>query len=144
VEAIIDTVASEIHAELSGAGYPVSTKAIITANAPRAVAWLEDLNVAGACSQILQSFPVANDSETGSSPEAFWRRIYDNGKKLIQGAFLARMGLARTHALSELLVSGSTEDENGVEKEPFFKRGMWDVPGSSHGVFPNEDISYGE
>jgi len=144
VEAVLDQVAAEIHAVLLQNGYPADTKANITTNAPRAVAWLERLNVAGACADILQGFPVAGDEESGYSPERFWSKIYENGKKLIAGSFLERMGLAKSYEISDMLVSTSLEDDEGNKKEPLFKRGMWGYPGNQVGIFPDEDISYGE
>jgi len=144
VEAVLDAVANEIHAVLLENGYPADTKANVTTNAPRAVGWLERLNVAGACADILQSFPVAQNEETGYNPEAYWRKVYENGKKLIIGVFLSRMGLSKSYESSGMLVSTSYEDKDGNEKVPFFKKRMWEVPGTVHGVFPNEDISYGE
>ena len=134
VEVTLDSVANEIHAALLENGYPAELKTTITTNAPRAVGWLERLNVAGACAEILQMFPVANDEESGNSPEKVWRKIYENGLKLIRGAFLARMGLSRSYALSELLVSTATLDTDDNEKLPFFKKRMWEVPGTNADV----------
>jgi hypothetical protein len=54
------------------------------------------------------------------------------------------MGLSRDYELSDLLVCTSLEDEDGNEKKPLFKRGMFQSPGVAPGIFPNEDISYGE
>lgn len=133
VEAVLDAVASEIHAVLLENGYPADTKADVTTNAPRAVGWLERVNTAGACADILQSFAVANDEETDNSPEKSWRSIYRNGLKLIKGSFLERMGLSRTYKMSRHLVSTSTLDKDGNAKEPFFKRGQWGAPGSQVG-----------
>ncbi len=144
VEQVLDDIASTIHAHLLESGYPAETKANVIADAPRAEDWLARLNVAGACADILQSFAAANDEETGNSPEKFWRKIFENGLKLIKGQFLERMGLSRTFALSEHLVSTSTLDEDGNEKKPLFRRGMWTVPGSTVGIFANEDLSIGE
>ena len=143
VESVLDAIANEIHAMLLEHGYPADTKSSVTTDAPRAVGWLERLNVSGACADILQSFPVANDEETGYSPEKYWRKMYMSGLKLIKGQFLERMGLARTYEMSRQLVSTSTLDEDGNEKEPLFKRGQWKVPGTEAGIFPSEDISYG-
>ncbi|MBU1621821.1 MAG: hypothetical protein KKF27_20765, partial [Gammaproteobacteria bacterium] len=116
----------------------------VTTNAPRAVGWLERLNVAGACADILASFALAQSEETGFNPAAYWKRIYDNGKKLIGGVFLSRMGLGKSYESSDMLVSTSYQDKDGNAKKPFFKKRMWEVPGSAAGVFPDEDISYGE
>jgi len=123
-------VCSEIHAILVENGYPADTKTAITTAAARAVKWLEMLNVVGACAQILQSFAVANDPESGNSPAAFWQRLYENGKKLIAGDFLATMGLTKTEASSDLMVSGSYLNTSGTEKAPLFKRDMWNYPGT--------------
>ena len=131
VEAVLDAIASEIHAILLENGYPADLKTTIATNAPRAVGWLERLNVAGACADILSSFAVAQNAETGYNPGSYWQKIYDNGKKLVAGNFLDRMGLSRTYALSGHLVSTSYEDTEGNVKEPFFKKRMWEVPGST-------------
>ena len=139
VEAVLDAIANEIHAALLENGYPADLKTTVTTNAPRAVGWLERLNVAGACADILQSFGIANDPESGYNPGKYWASIYENGKKLIQGAFLDRMGLTRSYAKSGMLVSTSYQDEDGNSKEPFFKRRMWEVPGSTTGIFDEDD-----
>ena len=131
VEAVLDAIANEIHAALMESGYPADTKANVTTNAPRAVGWLERLNVAGACADILSSFAVAQNDETGYNPGTYWRRVYDNGKKLIAGRFLNDMGLTRSKALSSHLVSTSYQDTDGNTKLPFFKRRMWEVPSTS-------------
>lgn len=131
VEAVLDAVANEIHAKLLESGYPADTKTVVTVNAPRAVGWLERLNVAGACADILQSFPVAQNEETGYNPGAFWQKVYDNGKKLIAGVFLSRMGLSRSSELSSHLVSTSYQDVDGNVKKPLFTRDMWSAPGTT-------------
>ena len=131
VEAVLDAIANEIHAVLMENGYPADTKTTVTTNAPRAVGWLERLNVAGACADILSSFAVAQNEETGYNPGAYWSRIYKDGKKLIQGRFLDDMGLTRTSALSAHLVSGSTYDTDGNEKHALFTRKMFEVPGET-------------
>ena len=132
VENILDQIASEIHAKLTEAGYPVSTKVIVTSNAPRAVKWLEMLNEAGACAEIAMSFAIAGDSQSGADyPASYWKNRYKEGKEMIMGRFLNDLGLTRTNALSSHLVSTSYEDTDGVVKEPFFKKRMWEVPGES-------------
>lgn len=129
-EAILDEVAAEIHAALAEAGYPVSTKTVVAAAAPRAAAWLTGLNEAGASAVVLAGFITALDPETEKTPEGFWEARYKAGKKMINGAFLDNLGLSRERELSALLVCTSIEDESGVEKEPLFKRDMWQYPGS--------------
>ena len=131
VENILDQIAAEIHAKLTEAGYPVSTAAAVLAAAPRVSDWLEMLNEAGACAEIVMSFAIAGDSQSGADyPASYWRKRYQDGLKMIPGRFLNDLGLTRTSELSEHLVSGSTYDTDGNEKLPLFKRKMWQVPGS--------------
>jgi len=132
VENIIDQIAAEIHAKLAEAGYPVSTKAVVLANAPHACKWLEMLNESGACAEIVMSFAVAGDPESAANtPASYWKSRYKDGKDLIMGRFLNDLGLTRTNALSSHLVSGSTYDTDGNLKAPFFKKRMWEVPGET-------------
>jgi len=132
VENILDQIASEIHAKLTEAGYPVDTKAVVTVSAPRAVKWLERLNEAGACAEIVMSFAVAGDPESAANtPASFYKSQYKEGKEMIVGRFLNDLGLTRTNALSSHLVSTSYEDSEGVVKLPFFTKRMWEVPGET-------------
>jgi len=125
VEDVLNQIAAEIHVKMMEAGYPADTKAAITISAPRAVPWLERLNVAGACADLLQGFPVANDEEGGSSPEKTWRKIYENGLKLISGIALEKMGLTKAASTTGQMVCTSVYDSNGDKKDPLFKREMF-------------------
>jgi hypothetical protein len=125
VESSLDNVASDIHAKLAEAGYPVITKAAVTAAAPRLVGWLQRLNEAGACADILQNFAIANDPESGYSPDRYWSAVYKNGLKMISGPFPQRLGLAKTNNLSDMLVATGIKDSDGVLKEPMFSHEMF-------------------
>ena len=137
VENIIDQIAAEIHAKLVDAGYPVNTAAAVLVSAPRVSKWLEMLNEAGACAEIVMSFAIAGDPESSSNPSSYWKRRYEEGKKMIAGRFLNDLGLTRTNALSSHLVSTSTLDEDGNEKHALFTRKMFEVPGET--VFDEDD-----
>lgn len=131
VENILDQIAAEIHAKLVEAGYPASTTATVLANAPRVSKWLEQLNEAGACAEIVMSFAIAGDPESGGNPSGYWKDRYERGLEMIAGRFLNDLGLTRTNALSAHLVSGSTYDTDGNEKHALFKRKLFEVPGAT-------------
>ena len=144
VENIIDTVCSQIHAKMAEAGYLVDLKANILANAPRAVKWLERLNECGAAAEIIMTFAIAGDPEREMDPSGYWRKVFENGLKMISGRFLSDLGMSKSHSLSDHLVATWVLDDKGNAKESAFKKGMWTVPGSEAGIFASEDISYGE
>ena len=144
VENILDTVCAQVHAKLAEAGYTVATKASITTDAPRAVKWLERLNECGAAAEIIMTFAIAGDPERDTDPSGYWRKVFENGLKMIAGRFLADLGMGKSHNLSDHLVATWVLDKDGNEKSSKFKMGMWDVPGSESGIFASEDISYGE
>lgn len=144
VENILDTVCSQIHAKLAEAGYTVDTKANVTTNAPRAVKWLERLNECGAAAEIIMTFAIAGDPERDLDPSGYWRKVFENGLKMISGRFLSDLGMSKSRQLSDHLVATWVEDEDGNEKDSKFQMDMWTVPGSQAGIFPNEDIGYGE
>ena len=138
VENIIDQIAAEIHAKLVDAGYPATTAALVLSGAPRVAKWLEMLNEAGACAEIVMSFAIAGDSQSGADyPASYWKNRYKDGLKMIAGRFLSDLGLTRTNALSAHLVSGSTYDEDGNLKHALFTRKMFEVPGET--VFDEDD-----
>lgn len=131
VDDALDQIASEIHVKLQENGYPVQTLADLTTNAPRAYRWLQGLNEAGACMQLLQGFAIANNPEDAGSPENYWRIRYLAGLKMIPGMALDRMGLTKEGNQSDNLVSGSTLDTDGNVKLPLFTRSKFEVPGTS-------------
>ncbi len=131
VELILDEVATEIHAKLADAGYALDTAAAVLASAPRASAWLAGLNECGAAARVLMGFAIASDPETGADhPEAYWKKRFEEGLKLIASKALRLFGMTKSEELSDLLVCTSVLDEDGNEKEPLFKRDMWNNPGT--------------
>lgn len=139
VEDWLDQIAAEIHAKLAEAGYPIQTKANVTTNAPRAVKWLENLNEAGVCAEIIMSYAVAGDPEANENPSGYWKAKYKNGLKMIAGTFLHHLGLSKERDSSDLLVCTSVLDEDGNEKHPLFKRDMFDYPGARSIVEEDDD-----
>lgn len=130
VEGILDQIASEIHAKLAEAGYPISTKAVVTAAAPRAADWLEQLNEDGASALLLMTNPVAGDPEEDKDPSGYWKSRYKEGLKMIKGTFLSFLGLSRDREMSDHLVSGSYKNTDGEKKLPIFTRNVFDYPSS--------------
>jgi hypothetical protein len=131
VELTLDQVATEIHANLAKAGYPVSTKATLESSSPFSAKWLALLNEDGAAAFILMSNPLAYDPESaGQNPAKFWQSRYTNGLALLASGFLDDLDLPKTESESSLLYSGSSQDEDGYEKNPLFYRGQFDYPSS--------------
>ena len=131
VEQTLDQAASEIHMRLARAGYPVNTAATLSADSPRAYAWLQALNEDGAGATLLGSLPQAFDPDT-SGPNAYkvLQGKWDNGLKLIDSRALDQLDLYKSDTDASEIYSGSLQDDEGYDKLPFFKRGMFDFPGS--------------
>ncbi len=130
VEGILDKIGSEIHMKLAEAGYPVDTKADVTTNAPRAVTWLEQLNEVGAACDIIQTYAIAGDPESGNRPSVHWCKRYQDGLKMIRGGALDFLGMSRDRDLSSNLVGTWYKNTDGVVKKPIFKRDTFDYPSS--------------
>ena len=131
VESMLDDSASEIHARLAKAGYPVSTNTAITSSAPRAQRWLQALNEMGAALAILDMFPATGDPDSGDNKAAArMGKRYTANLDLIAGDALNVLGLTRTTDTASMAYSGSSENEDGEDKLPLFTRGMMDYPAS--------------
>jgi hypothetical protein len=131
VEKCLDDIASEIHANLSKNGYPVNTKASVDVTAPRAGHWLEQLNDDGCASFLLMTNPVTYDPESSmGNPSKYYTARYKNGLEMINTNFLVDLALAKTTDDTDMLFSGSTHDDEGVDKVPLFTRAMFDYPSS--------------
>jgi hypothetical protein len=129
VEGVLDNIASEIHMRLAKHGYPVYTKAVVVASAPRVATFLGQLNELGAAAELIQTYAIAGDPTDGSRPSGYWKDQFKQGLEQIASGALDYLGLTRERALSSNLVGTWVEDENGNEKKPLFKRNMFDVPG---------------
>lgn len=131
VVATLDDIASDIHINLAGAGYPVNTNAALTSGSPRVQRWLQTLNEDGAAAFLGQQNPIAGNPENGeNNPVAYWKARFKAGLKLIAEGGLDSLGLDRGTTNASLLFSGSSQDENGNDKLPIFKRNTFDYPGS--------------
>ena len=130
VEAILDDVASQVHAALSNAGYPVNTKAAMTTVSAQLAAWLARINDDGAAADILMTFPLALGEQGSVSPAKYYADKFKAGLKEIEGRTIDRFGLSLSESLSSLLQSGSYKDTDGNVKKPLFTRDMTDYPGS--------------
>ncbi len=131
VESTLDQVASRIHAALVQAGYPANTYTAVNTASARAALWLRALNEDGAAADLLMTFPMAGDPESGmKNTIAHWKKSFEGGLALIAGNFLDSMGLSRTIALSDQLRSGSYKTEDGETKLPVFTRDVFDYPSS--------------
>lgn len=129
-EEALNQAASAIHAKMAEIGYEIPTLAEVTADAPRAKEWLARVNEAGAAADLIQGFGIANNPETGQNPSSYWRKIFDDGLKMVSGSFLQQLGLTKTRELSAYLTATSRLTEDGLEKLPSFKRSTFDAPGS--------------
>ena len=131
VESTLDQVAARIHAALMQAGYPASTYTAVNTLSARASLWLRALNEDGAAADLLMTFPLAGDPESGmKNTISHWEKLFKNGLELIAGNFLDSMGISRTAAMSDQLRSGSYKTEDGATKLPVFARDTFDYPSS--------------
>lgn len=130
VEAALDGIASNIHAKLIEAGYPVNTKASVTTTSARLAKWLENINEDGAAADLLMTFPSATDPDSANNPPKYFSKRYEAGLSMIAGKTLDRFGLSREETLSEGLESGSYKTSDGDVKKPLFSRSMMDYPSS--------------
>lgn len=129
-EEALNQTASQIHAKLAEAGYAIETLTTVTSDAPRAEEWLARVNEAGAAADLIQGFAIADDPEARTTPSAFWRKIFEDGLKMIAGSFLSEMGLSKNREKSQYLTATSLDNEDGKEKLPLFRRSTFDAPGA--------------
>ena len=134
-EAACDNVAAIIHAKLAEEGYPLFTNAVMLATYPYAQPFLKALNVYGACSFLLQSIPgMAVDPSDASAPNARanqMKKRFDDGLASLKGQVLDNLGLQRLVRRTQRITAVQNFDPvTGFHNEPFFRRGMTDIPGS--------------
>lgn len=134
-EAACDNVAAIIHAKLAEEGYPLFTNAVMLATYPYAQPFLKALNVYGACSFLLQSVPgMAIDPSDSSAPNARanqMKKRFDDGIASLKGQVLDNLGLQRLVRRTQRITAVQNFDPvTGFHNEPFFRRGMTDIPGS--------------
>jgi hypothetical protein len=137
VELACDMTAALINAYLAEEGYPLYTDAVLLSTYPRVRQYLRSVNISGACHQILQAVPgMAIDPSDSNAPNARanqFKARFDAGLKAInhESQMLDVMGLQRQVRRTEhITVIQRTDPVTGYIKDPFFKRGMTDIPGS--------------
>lgn len=128
MEGLLDDVAAEMNAVLTGAGYTVDTAALVATNYPRTSDYLAMLNSVGAAALVLQTLPsiaytAGVEGEGGGRLQMLQAR-YKAGLKMIEQR---RLSLGR----SAIRVKANQRlDEDGNEKEPLFRRDDDFYPGT--------------
>ena len=129
VERQIDLVAANLNRELQAAGFavPVSTGA----SDDIARQWLVGINEMGASARLLAMLPmtaIAPDIEDGGANRmAFFQSEYIKALRDIRDN---RLVATRARGRLSAVFSGSQEDSDGNQKEPLFRRGAYDTPGT--------------
>ena len=129
VERQLDLTAANLNRELQAAGFavPVSTGA----SDDIARQWLVGVNEMGACAKLLAMLPmtaIAPDIEDGGANRMeFFQAEYNRALKDIRDN---RLVATRARGRLSAVFSGSQEDSDGNQKEPLFRRGAYDTPGT--------------
>ena len=135
VEKTCDMIAAIIHAKLADQGYAILTNTAMVATYPLVQGVLKTLNIYGTCSLILQSVPgMAIDPSDSDAPNARanqMKKLFNDGIKSIEGQVIDLLGMPRTIRRTQYVtVAQNLDPSTGYHKDPFFKRGMTDIPGS--------------
>ena len=135
VEIACNMAASLIRAKLAEQGYPLLTNAVLTTTYPLVQSHLKTLNILGACAQILQSVPGMaidpSDSDAPNTRANQMKKRFDDGIKQLEGQVVDLLGLQRTmRRTAQVTAAQNLDPVTGFHKDPFFYRGMTDIPGS--------------
>jgi len=135
VEGTCNTIAAIIHAKLADEGYPLLTNAAMSSTYPLVQGFLKSLNIFGTCSLLLQSVPgMAIDPSDSDAPNARanqFKKQFNDGLKSIGGQVIDLLGMARTTRRTQRVTAVQNLDpDTSYHKDPFFRRGMTDIPGS--------------
>ena len=135
IEKTCDTIAALIHAKLADQGYSILTNAVMLSTYPLVQGFLKTLNIVGTCSLILQAVPgMAIDPSDADAPNARanqFKKQFNDGLKSIDGQVIDLLGMQRLIRRTQRVTAVQNLDPvTGFHKEPFFKRGMTDIPGS--------------
>ena len=115
VEGFLDDIASELHAALAEAGYPVELAATLLASYPRVYRVLHYANNVGTAAYLVDSFSgeaiaSPDDLQTVATRTQRLYRRYNRLLKNIKGNALERLGLVRSTKVGAGMATSVTSD----------------------------------
>lgn len=128
VGAFLDDVSAEMTMILAAQGYttPITTPTRVKTYLDRIA------NNGGAMyCELTQPSAGFRGVENADTRAGAFRRLYEEGKKLLGNTqALLALGVGQSTATTRGIWSGSTQDDDGNDKDPVFERDMFDYPGT--------------